>query len=317
MLKFFQYFKEFHKGYFNIWMYLSCLAFISVLIILNYSFPGGNFEDDFVDKFAGKNLRCIFFALTHMLAYYGCLIIIWLFRRKQDKIFKKGFWLKSTLVFILLGIDRAAFFYYELKEIVPYQTLTFYFKAAANISSLFTLLIPLFLFKYWFDRNEKFGLYGLRFKKVNFTPYWVLLGCMVPVLWLGISLIPELQDYYPVYRRAGGLRFAQYYNISQLTSKAIFESFYVCDFIFTELFFRGVLILGFAKLLGRNCVLPMAATYAALHFGKPMMETISSIFGGYILGVIALYSRNIWGGVFIHGGIALLMDIFGMIKMNN
>ena len=38
----------------------------------------------------------------------------------------------------------------------------------------------------------------------------------------------------------------------------------------------------------------MAATYAALHFGKPMGETISSIFGGYILGVIALYNHSNW-----------------------
>jgi membrane protease YdiL (CAAX protease family) len=75
-------------------------------------------------------------------------------------------------------------------------------------------------------------------------------------------------------------------------------------------FFRGFLVIGLSKLLGKNVILPMAATYVVLHFGKPMGETISSVLGGYILGIIALYSRNIWGGVFIHGGIAFLMEVF-------
>jgi len=58
----------------------------------------------------------------------------------------------------------------------------------------------------------------------------------------------------------------------------------------------------------------MVAAYAVLHFGKPLGESIGSIFGGYILGIIALYSRNIWGGVFVHGGIALLMEIFAFLQ---
>jgi hypothetical protein len=45
-----------------------------------------------------------------------------------------------------------------------------------------------------------------------------------------------------------------------------------------------------------------------LHFGKPMGEAVSSIFGGFILGVIALYSRSILGGVIIHLGVAWLME---------
>ncbi len=35
--------------------------------------------------------------------------------------------------------------------------------------------------------------------------------------------------------------------------------------------------------------------YVALHYGKPAGETISSFFGGYILGVLAYQSKNIWG----------------------
>ena len=58
----------------------------------------------------------------------------------------------------------------------------------------------------------------------------------------------------------------------------------------------------------------MTAVYVFIHFGKPLGETIGSALGGYILGVIALYSRNIWGGIFIHMGIAFLMEMTAMIQ---
>ena len=53
----------------------------------------------------------------------------------------------------------------------------------------------------------------------------------------------------------------------------------------------------------------MAVLYCMLHINKPMGEAISSIFGGYILGVIALSQRHILGGCIVHIGIAGLMEV--------
>ena len=223
---------------------------------------------------------------------------------------------KVSIAFAILSIDRSVYFYHELKEVVPWQALRFVYNCIANLSSAVFMMLPMFLFKYIFDRKEDFGLYGLKFKRVDFTPYWIMLAVMAPVMYAAFELFPDIANYYPTYRKIGGQRFADFYNISETLAIAIYETFYVSDFIFTELFFRGVLILGFVKLIGKNAVIPMAAAYCILHFGKPMTETISSIFGGYILGIIAMYSRNIWGGVFIHGGIALVMDLIGIVKMN-
>ena len=52
-------------------------------------------------------------------------------------------------------------------------------------------------------------------------------------------------------------------------------------------------------------------TYAAIHFGKPIGETISSIFGGYILGALAYQTRHIWGGVIVYICIAMTMEVMG------
>jgi hypothetical protein len=66
--------------------------------------------------------------------------------------------------------------------------------------------------------------------------------------------------------------------------------------------------------LGRGAVLSMAVLYCTLHFGKPMGEAISSIFGGYILGVVAYETKSIWGGVIVHIGIAWMMEIIAFLQ---
>jgi membrane protease YdiL (CAAX protease family) len=89
----------------------------------------------------------------------------------------------------------------------------------------------------------------------------------------------------------------------------LFEIVYISDFFMVELVFRGVLVIGMQSLMGRSAVLPMIAAYEALHFGKPMLETISSVFGGYFLGALAFRTGHIWGGIIIHMGIALIIEL--------
>lgn len=189
----------------------------------------------------------------------------------------------------------------------------FYFKILFNSYGLITITFVLLLFKFIFDPKAGEGLYGFQLKKVDFKVYWIMLMGMVPIIYLA-TLLPDIQSYYPTYKRVGGAAFANYFRVVEWVSIVFYKSVYLIDFLNTELFFRGFLIIGLSKLMGKNVVLPMCAAYVVLHFGKPAGEAISSVFGGYILGTVALYSRNIWGGVFLHGGIALLMELFAFLK---
>ena len=312
MKKILNYLKTFHQDYFSLRLYFMVACFISVLIAINYAI---DLEDSYVDTTQGLFLRTLWFYLVHGVAYYGTLTLIWLYDKTRIT-FTKGFWIKSLIAFLIISFDRSLYpeIYRALLSDVPREVFTFYRKVLVNTYGLFTVILPILLFKIIFDRNEKEGLYGLRFSKVDVKMYWVMLLFMIPILFFA-SYIPDIADYYPSYKRTNGLAFAQFYHLKEWVSVFIYETVYVSDFLSTELFFRGLLIVGLSKSLGKNAVLPMVATYAALHFGKPMGEAISSIFGGYLLGIIALYSRNIWGGVFIHGGIAFLMEIFAFLRM--
>jgi hypothetical protein len=307
MKKILLYFKDFHKGYFNLSLYAVFLLFVGVLIAINYKF---NFENSFIDHYYGEYIRIILYFGIHALAYFGVLFIIWVHDRKNVS-FSWLFWLKSIVGLLILGIDRSIFpmFSKIVLHGLPHETYRFYYKILFNSYGLISILFMLTIIKFFFDRKEDYGIYGLRFKKVDYKPYLIMFLMMVPIVYIA-TYLPDFLDYYPTYKRTGGAKFASYYGFPEMVSKLFYETVYLTDFLNTEVFFRGFLVIGLSKLLGKNVILPMAATYAVLHFGKPMGETISSVFGGYILGIIALYSRNIWGGVFIHGGIAFLMEIF-------
>lgn len=307
MKKIFNYFREFHKGYYNTRLYLFFLLFVAALVALNYSFK---FENTFIDHYYGKYIRVVLYFGIHALAYYGVLLIIWLTDRSKIN-FSWHFWLKSILAFIILGVDRSVFpmISKPLLHGLSRDISVFWYKIVYNTYGWFTILLMLVIMKLIFDRKEDFGIYGLRFRKVDYRPYVIMFLAMVPIVFIA-TYLPGFLDYYPTYKRVGAPRFAGYYGLPVYLCKLFYESVYLLDFMNTEVFFRGFLVIGLSKLLGKNVILPMAATYAVLHFGKPMGETISSVFGGYILGIIALYSRNIWGGVFIHGGIAFLMELF-------
>jgi membrane protease YdiL (CAAX protease family) len=45
-----------------------------------------------------------------------------------------------------------------------------------------------------------------------------------------------------------------------------------------------------------------------IHFGKPLPECLGSIIAGLVLGVLAMDTRSIWGGVTIHVAVAWGMD---------
>jgi hypothetical protein len=307
MKKFIGYFNDFHRSYFHLGMFAAVLLFIASLIGFNYSFP---FKGSFIHKALGVNYRLFVYLFFQALAYYGVLLIVWLFNRNKIQNTTQ-FWLKSLLGLVIIGLDRSfvSFVGQQLLAGVPVKTYVFFFKVMANLNGFITVFLPLLIMKLVFDRKSGEGLYGLRFHKVDWKAYFVLLLLMVPVLFCA-TLLPAILHYYPTYKRVGGALFANYYQLNEWVSVLIYETAYLSDFLNTELFYRGFLIIGLSKLLGKNVVLPMVAAYAAIHFGKPLGETISSVFGGYILGVIALYSRNIWGGVFLHGGIAFFMEVF-------
>lgn len=174
----------------------------------------------------------------------------------------------------------------------------------SDLFRLAYLAIPISIIWYVMDRG-RMPLYGCSVENHKWRLYWTLLLCMVPLI-VGASFLSDFLDYYP-----RGSKLLKY--DPPVWKILLFELFYGLDFSSIELFFRGFMVMAFARFVGMNAILPMSAFYLSIHYGKPLGEAISSFFGGTILGVISFHSRSILGGIMVHAGIAWLMELGGWI----
>lgn len=150
---------------------------------------------------------------------------------------------------------------------------------------------------------------GLTTEHFTPVPYLLLLAAMVPLVAFAASQPAFLHTYPKVKILAflapeGPRRWQQF----------LYEIAYGLDFLGIELFFRGFLVVLLCRWVGPAAILPMAVFYCSVHFGKPLLECISSYFGGIILGVIACYSQSILGGILVHLGLAWMMEAAAFIS---
>jgi hypothetical protein len=155
------------------------------------------------------------------------------------------------------------------------------------------------------DKEEPF--YGITARSFAPWSYFFMLAAMLPL----VAAASTQPDFLRMYPRMQHIEYLLQPNRGW--HKLLYELSYGSDFLSIELFFRGFLVLAFARYAGKGAILPMAVFYCTIHFGKPLGECISSFFGGIILGVVSYHTRTIWGGFLVHVGLAWLMELGGYL----
>ena len=146
----------------------------------------------------------------------------------------------------------------------------------------------------------------------NWKPYIILLLCAIPL----VAVAGTMSEFQHTYPKVKNIAFILPYTRYDISYKLLYELGYGTDFLTIESFFRGFVVLAFVRYVGKDAILPMAAFYCAIHFGKPLFECITSYIGGIILGVIVYNTRSIWGGFVVHLGMAWLMELSTLINAN-
>jgi hypothetical protein len=152
---------------------------------------------------------------------------------------------------------------------------------------------------------------GINSKNFSWWPYLLLLLAAIPLVAFAASQPAFLQTY----PKLGVLRFMPQ-GTNTFLKKIGYELAYGSDFFTIELFFRGFLVVLLTRYFGTATILPMAVFYCSIHFGKPLLECISSYFGGLLLGIIACYSQSILGGIIVHLGLAWMMEFAALLAAN-
>ncbi len=281
--------------------YVTIIFFLTAFLILNYSV---DLETSWIDRDNDNPIRMPLYFSLYGFGYFISCLIVFQYKKIKHVWRSKKFWVFSLVGLSVLSLDKGFPYLQSIMNSLqqPYDVYAWLFQIAANMTSFGLVFLPLFVFSKAFD-NQKSRLYGLCTYS-NLMPYAYLLLIIAPVIFIA-SLETSFTDYYPIYKSN---MVAELWNWPSYFPMLIFEIFYGLDFLNVEFLFRGFFVIGMSHVLGKHSIIPMVVLYCFLHFGKPAGEAISSIFGGYILGVLAFYTRSIWGGIIIHVGVAWMME---------
>lgn len=283
--------------------YLAVLAVcIGFSIYLNFIVCS---EDQWIKADPHAVQRLLKYLCGYSVVFGGAYLLQLLFDRDRCLRAKK-LWLLIAFAIVIFSL-RAWYTpdWQAISAHIPPGYTTLAWKVVVNAQSLVTLLLPCTLYWLIVDKRRE-QLYGFHAKGVVLWPYFILLALMLPLLFAAGSQA----DFQHVYPRAVHISIPRS-DPHWLSGTLLYEGAYSLDYIMTEFFFRGFLIIPFARIVGPKAILPMCAFYVSVHFDKPLGECISSFFGGLILGVLAYRTRSIYGGVIVHLGIALGMELVG------
>lgn len=305
-ITFFGFFKETVREHYLSGKLWFLAAFLCAMVFINFYF---NVEKRFLYQPANSAWGIVWYMLFYGFAYFAILARV--LRDKKNIWKSKRLWLLSLGVVFSLSVS-ATYFYispivHGLNDLTHAYVLR---KLLVNVRNVLLVALPAaFFWKYLKSKGDAF--FWFSFKKVKFKTYVLLL---LPVVLLAFfaSFSSSFLSTYPTFKPQLSTDFL---GIAKSCWIWIYETVYVFDFVWVEFLFRGILVLGLFSVLGKDAIIPMVSMYCFLHFGKPLGEAISSVFGGYILGVLGMYSRSIVGGCFLHMGVALSMDIFALIKI--
>lgn len=173
---------------------------------------------------------------------------------------------------LIVGVLLLTLDYYNTW--LPFDSREQLLRVEAVESLLFYLVAPLLLIAAFGDSPRE---YGFRIGHWRQGLLWALGSALAafPLLFISARL-PEMADYYG------------------RTTRPILEVLWVSwvDLLGWEFFFRGFLLFLLARLVGPNAILLQAVPFAIAHFGKPQLETLTTLFGGAYFGWIAWRTQS-------------------------
>ncbi len=141
------------------------------------------------------------------------------------------------------------------------------------------LTILIFLRKNPLDFGLRLGNYKL------WLPYvLIFLAIAIPILYF-TSDMSSVQGYYRSHRNFDLLKYALQMGVYMLG---------------WEFLFRGFMLFGLKEKFKEGSIIIQMIPFVLLHFGKPEIETISTIFTGLLWGYICYRGKSFWPAYIMH-----------------
>ena len=297
--------EDFHPRY-----YATIALFLFAAFTLNFA---NDFKLDVLNPTVRSPMGLVWFALFYGCAYYFAAFAWVYFHGDAQLLRSPAFWGVSSFAVLALALDNYSTSLPRLVVTaleVPAPVAVWVRTCLFNLDRMFAIAVPVWLFRRFVDRQSGV-FYGVDWRGFCWRPYAAMLLVMVPLVgWA--SFRPDFLATYPTYRPGSA---EAWLGVSHAVSFGVYEITYALRYVSIEIFFRGLLLLGFVKYLGRAALMPMVTLYAFWHFGKPVPEALGSIVAAYVLGVFALRSGSIIGGIIVHVGVALAMELAAYLQL--
>lgn len=227
-------------------------------------------------------------ALRRVFAVLACASVCLLLLHYGKFTSTMVYWLKETSI---AALEQTGWY-----ELVAYGWWT-------GCHLLAFIIIPWLVIR--FVLREKMRDFGWRINESaqHWRSYLLLLSPILVFVFIA-SLGQDFVTHYPFYKLAS----------RSWVDFLLWECLYLSQFVFLEFFFRGFMLQALRPALGANAVWVMCVPYLMIHFPKLWPEAGGAILFGLFLGILALQSRSIWGGVAVHAGVALSMDIAALLR---
>jgi membrane protease YdiL (CAAX protease family) len=145
------------------------------------------------------------------------------------------------------------------------------------------LLVPLAIIVIFFRESPAEYGFGLGDWKAGLTLTGIVIVVVAPLLWFAARSDPSMTEYYD------GL----------LKPELPLNAF--LDLIGWEFMFRGWLLFLYARKYGpADALWLQAVPFALAHLGKPQLETLSTMFGGWLFGWVAWRTKSFVWPFLIH-----------------
>jgi len=152
------------------------------------------------------------------------------------------------------------------------------------------LLVPLIIILLLFRENPKEFGFSLGDWKAGLLITAIGILLMAPVIYFLGHGDESMKAYYEPY--VNGLPWTTF-----------------LDLIGWEFLFRGWILFGYARTFGPHALWLQAVPFALMHNGKPEVETLSTIFGGFAFGWVAYRTKSFVWPFLIHWFIATFIII--------
>ena len=152
------------------------------------------------------------------------------------------------------------------------------------------LVIPLGIIIFLFRENPQAFVFSLGDWKAGLIIVVIGILFMAPIIYFLGSGDESMKSYYQPY--VNGLPWTTF-----------------LDLFGWEFLFRGWILFGYARKFGPESLWLQAVPFALMHNGKPEVETLSTIFGGFAFGWVAYRTKSFLYPFLIHWFIATFIII--------